>query len=129
MGRGVWVRRGSLWLPPVVYMVLIFHFSAESNPMPEVTAHVWDKLLHTIEYSGLALLFARALTGEGLTWLAAIVLATLLTSIYGVTDEYHQLFVPLRDSSVSDWMADTLGATVGAAAWVMGAHDVKRRNR
>ena len=119
MTRSLGVR-ARLWLPPVVYMALIFHFSAESNPMPEVTAHVWDKLLHTIEYFWLALLFARALTGEGLTWLVAIIVATLLTSAYGATDEYHQLFVPLRDSNVRDWIADTLGATVGAIAWVLG---------
>jgi len=81
------MRRVSLWLPPLLYMVLIFQFSSESSPMPEVTEHVWDKLLHLAEYAGLAVLFCRALTGEGLGWLAAALTALLLASGYGATDD------------------------------------------
>ena len=54
------MRRVLLWGPPILYMALIFHLSSESQPLPALTAHVWDKLLHTIEYAGLALLLARA---------------------------------------------------------------------
>jgi VanZ family protein len=111
------MRRVSLWLPPLLYMILIFSFSAESSPMPEVTEHVWDKALHSAEYAGLALLFCRALTGEGLGWLAAVVTAVLFASLYGASDEWHQAFVPLRDSDVRDWVADTLGAALGAAIY------------
>ena len=111
------MRRISLWLPPLLYMIAIFGFSAESAPLPEVTEHVWDKLLHALEYSGLALLFCRALTGEGLGWLAALATAVLLASLYGMSDEWHQAFVPLRNSDVRDWVADTLGAALGAAAY------------
>ena len=66
-----------LWLPPLVYMILIFHWSSESRPMPVVSAHVWDKLLHFIEYGGLGALFCRALWGEGLGWAAALVVAAV----------------------------------------------------
>jgi VanZ family protein len=109
------MRRVMLWLPPVVYMVLIFHFSSESHPMPIVTEHVWDKLLHFIEYGGLGALFYRALRGEGLGWTAAFVAASIATSLYGASDEWHQSFVPFRDSSVRDWFADLLGGAIGAA--------------
>jgi VanZ family protein len=121
------MRRLLLWGPPIVYMVLIFHFSAEPNPMPEVTARVWDKLLHTAEYGGLALLFCRALVGEGLTWPIAGVVALVLTSAYGATDEYHQLFVPLRSSDYHDWVADSLGGAIGAMAYVAGLIAYRRR--
>ena len=87
------MTRASLWLPPLAYMALIFHFSSQSNPLPVVTAHVWDKLLHTLEYAGLGALFGRALLGEGLGWAATFAVAVLLASGYGATDEYHQLFV------------------------------------
>lgn len=128
------MRRALLWGPPILYMIAIFHFSAESNPMPAVTEHVWDKLLHLTEYAGLALLFARALSGEGLRALRAIALAIVLTSAYGATDEYHQAFVPLRDSNPLDWAADTLGAGTGAVAYVLftprpDAPDHRRRAR
>ena len=43
-------RRLVLWLPPVLYMAAIFHLSAEPNPLPTITEHVWDKILHFVEY-------------------------------------------------------------------------------
>jgi VanZ family protein len=98
-------------------MAIIFTLSAQSNPLPAVTAHVWDKLLHLAEYSGLAFLLARALVGDGVSWRVALLGATLLASAYGATDEYHQSFVPGRDSNVRDWSADSLGAIVGVGVY------------
>jgi len=98
-------------------MLLIFHFSSESNPLPALTAVVWDKALHAIEYAGLAFLLCRALVGEGLGWSAAIGLALVLASAYGASDEWHQLSVPGRDSDVHDWVADTVGGGLGSIAF------------
>jgi VanZ family protein len=106
--------RAALWLPPILYMLAIFYVSSQSNPAPAVTAIVWDKLLHTTEYAGLALLLCRALRGEGLRWTAALAAAVVLASAYGSTDELHQRFVPQRNSDVRDWAADTAGASLGA---------------
>jgi VanZ family protein len=106
-----------LWLPPLVYMLLIFHWSSESQPMPVVTAHVWDKLLHFIEYGGLGALYYRALRGEGLGWAGAFAAAAVAAGVYGASDEWHQSFVPLRDSSIRDWFADLLGGAIGAAIY------------
>jgi VanZ family protein len=94
-------------------MALIFHYSSESQPMPDLTAHVWDKLLHLTEYAVLAVLFCRAFRGEGTSWATAILLAIAATSVYGASDEWHQSFVPLRESDIRDWVADTLGGTLG----------------
>ena len=113
-------RRAALWLPPIVYMGVIFHFSSESQPLPALTAHVWDKLLHLIEYGGLGALVCRALLGEGLGWLAAIAGAIVAASLYGASDEWHQSFVPMRDADVRDWVADTLGGSAGAVAYGVG---------
>jgi VanZ family protein len=38
----------------------------------------------------------------------------LTASLYGVTDEVHQLFVPFRESSWQDWLADATGSGLGA---------------
>jgi VanZ family protein len=111
-------RRAYLWLPAVVYMMAIFYLSSQPDPLPALTTSVWDKALHTIEYAGLGVLFCRALTGEGLSLRPAAALAIVLVSGYGASDEWHQLYVPLRNSSVRDWMADTLGSAVGAACYV-----------
>jgi VanZ family protein len=124
-------RRASLWLPPVGYMAIIYGLSAQSDPLPVVTAHVWDKFLHTFEYGGLAVLLIRALMGEGLAWLGATLAAIALASLYGASDEYHQFFVPGRNSDVHDWIADTVGASIGAsaylAAFLMGLLPGRRR--
>jgi VanZ family protein len=109
----------SLWLPPIIYMAVIFHLSSQSDPLPTLTENVWDKLLHTVEYAGLAVLFFRALDGEGARPWAAAALTVLIVSGYGASDEWHQLYVPLRSPDVQDWMTDTLAAAIGAAVCVV----------
>jgi len=108
------IRRASLWLPPLAYMALIYYLSSQSDPVPQVTSVVWDKLLHLVEYGGLAVLLARAMLGEGLTARVALVAAVLLTSAYGATDEAHQSRVPQRQADVRDWIVDSIGAVAGA---------------
>jgi VanZ family protein len=129
-------RRALLWMPPIVYAALIFHFSSESNPLPALTALVWDKALHATEYAGLAFLVCRALRGEGLRPWVSVALAILIASAYGGSDEWHQFFVPGRDSDVMDWVGDTFGSTLGAPAytaiiWIAagGARDAVRTAR
>jgi VanZ family protein len=123
------LRRVGLWLPPLVYMAAIFHFSSQSHPLPALTEHVWDKLLHTVEYAGLAVLVFRALDGEGLgAWRSAI-LTVVVVSAYGATDEWHQMFVPLRDSDVFDWLTDTLAGAIGAAAYLVVQHAYNDQRR
>jgi VanZ family protein len=100
-------------------MAAIFHFSSESQPLPMLTEHVWDKILHTVEYIGLGVLVFRALCGEGLgLWQSAILTVTIV-SAYGASDEWHQSFVPMRSSDVTDWLTDSLAGAIGAAAYVV----------
>ena len=119
MPRRRLTTRVSLWLPPVVYMAVIFYLSSQSDPLPEVTARVWDKILHAVEYAGLAALLRRALLGEGLGPLTAFAAAALLAAAYGATDEYHQLWVPRRTGDLQDWMVDVIGAWLGALVSVL----------
>jgi len=111
------LRRLISWGPPLVYMAVIFGLSSLSNPLPELTKRIWDKLLHTVEYAGLAVLLARALGREGVSLRRVLVLAVLGASLYGASDEVHQAFVPGRDSTPRDWAADTIGGLIGAAAF------------
>ena len=129
MPRTNWVRRLSLWAPPLVYAAVIFHLSSQSNPLPQVTAIVWDKALHLIEYAGLALLLVRALAGEGLGWLTTIVVAIAATSAYGASDEWHQLLVPGRDSDYHDWIADTCGGALGVVVYATISRILHRRRQ
>jgi VanZ family protein len=108
------MRRVMLWVPPLVYMLVIFYLSSESHPVPMIAEHVWDKLLHFLEYGALGALLYRALRGEGLTATTALILAASAAAAYGASDEWHQSFVPLRDSSIRDWLTDLLGGSAGA---------------
>jgi VanZ family protein len=111
------LRRLISWLPPLGYMAVIFVLSSQPNPLPAVTSRVSDKLLHFVEYGGLAALFVRALTRDGVGWRAAVLAAIVMASGYGATDEYHQAFVPNRNSDVRDWVTDTVGGAIGALAY------------
>ncbi len=111
------MRRALLWLPAVLYMALIFYSSSQSDPAPALTHAVWDKLLHTGGYAVLGVFFALALRGEGFSLKTTFLVAVVLTSLYAASDEYHQSFTPQRESDVNDWIADSLGGTVGAAAF------------
>jgi VanZ family protein len=97
-------------------MALIFVLSSQSQPLPALTERVWDKALHLTGYAVLGVLLCRALRAEGLMPSTAFVAAVLLVSAYGASDEWHQSFVPLRDADVRDWVADSIGAAIGA--WV-----------
>jgi VanZ family protein len=111
------------WLPAVLYAGMIFYMSSQSHPEEQLPAFVLkdisDKVLHAVEYAGLAVLCYRAFRWAAGPSVArqALVMAIVTASIYGVTDEVHQLFVPFRESSWLDWLADTAGATVGALSW------------
>ena len=111
-------RRWLVFVPPLAYAAVIFTLSAQSRPLPflpdELMLH--DKLLHAAEYSVLGALLVFSLRLAGLRPPTAFVVAVLLGSLYGATDEIHQSFVPGRDASVLDWVADTLGVALGAAA-------------
>ncbi|MBX3332161.1 MAG: VanZ family protein [Nitrospira sp.] len=105
------------WGPVCGYAALIFYLSSQPHPethVPFVTLFS-DKVLHVVEYAVLGALCYRAIRGSGnASWRQqAIPAAILLTSLYGVSDEVHQAFVPFRDSSWLDWLADTIGAVVG----------------
>lgn len=109
------------WGPVCAYAGLIFYLSAQSHPeeqLPSLVTLFSDKVLHVIEYAVLGVLFYRGFRwGADVSWRRwAVPLAVLCTSLYGISDEIHQSFVPFRESSWLDWVADTVGAVLGAAA-------------
>jgi VanZ family protein len=112
------MRTALSFLPAAVYAGVIFAISAQANPLsflpPEIL--VQDKLLHLLEYAALGALLVPGLRLAGCTPRGALLLAVALASFYGATDEFHQSFVPGRTADPLDWVADTLGALIGASA-------------
>lgn len=68
---------------------------------------------HFFEYLILGGLLTNALRWHMPPRRAAL-LAIALASAYGVTDEIHQLFVPMRSCDPLDWAVDTVAGTAGA---------------
>lgn len=50
----------------------------------------------------------------------ALLLALVLGSGYGITDELHQYFVPERSCDPADWAVDTIATLVGATLTRLG---------
>jgi VanZ family protein len=86
---------------------LIFGASSRSQVADPGIPNV-DKVVHFLVYGLLGTLVVRI--GVGRRW--APLVALVATSLYGVTDEFHQSFVPGRSMEFADWVADTAGAAV-----------------
>ncbi|HTM19011.1 MAG TPA: VanZ family protein [Kofleriaceae bacterium] len=76
-------------------------------PIPQL-----DKLIHCTEYTVFGFLLARALRLHAAAT-AAVVLAIAGAALLGAADETWQSFVPGRQSSGYDWLADLIGGTIG----------------
>jgi VanZ family protein len=114
-----WWRALPWLLPAIAYAALIFYLSSQARPLPQLTSRLSDKLLHVVEYAAFG-----AVATWGLSHLVrlprAARWAALLGSLYGMTDEFHQRFVPHRSAELGDWLADTVGAALGALlAWLL----------
>jgi VanZ family protein len=93
-----------------LYCLLIYWLSDQpALPMPMVFSFQ-DKIQHLIAYFIMAMLAWRSFQSMvGSTRMLALA-SVVFCSLYGVSDEWHQSFVPGRDVSALDWIADTLGA-------------------
>lgn len=110
----------SLWLAPVLYLAAIFVISSQPRPIVSPPDFLGaDKVAHFAAYAGLGALLCRAYLGSGLAGSAALWLAALTASLYGASDEWHQSFVPNRSADAADWLADSLGASIGAALFLL----------
>ena len=91
----------------LVYAAGISVASHQPIRMGEAAIPHVDKLAHFLEF-GLFMLLAWQATGRRL-WIA-----WLLTLVFAGLDEWHQAFVPSRDASAFDVLADACGATLMA---------------
>jgi VanZ family protein len=73
-----------------------------------------DLLAHAACYGILCLLLARSLVPPRVTTWQRVFLLTALVTAYGITDEFHQLFVPGRFASGWDILADSAGGFLAA---------------
>jgi VanZ family protein len=106
-------RRLALWGPVALWAGLLFLASSRSDIGP--AGRVPDWMTHGTAYLIFAMLIARAVRGGfGRPLVASTAVAIVLAAtLYGVSDEWHQSFVPGRDSSAGDVAKDAAGAALG----------------
>jgi VanZ family protein len=103
-------------LPLIVFAAAIFYMSSLGNVETPLTFHLSDKFLHMLAYSLFGWLLIRALHFGRREPISKklLFIAVLIGAFYGLTDEFHQYFVPGRHSEFLDWLADAIGVFLGA---------------
>ena len=93
------------------YCSLIFWLSSRSSlPTPMLFIHQ-DKIHHFGAYFIMGILAWRFFNDYLEKPKILFVISLCFCSLYGMSDEIHQHFVPDRDADIFDWLADTLGAS------------------
>ena len=109
------------WIPAslaLIWMALIFALSARST-IPEpfgITTELTAIAGHLASYAVLAALLWWAIEPMHLTPQQRFWVALVGAVAYGLTDEWHQSFVPGRDASILDVGVDGVGAVGGLFA-------------
>lgn len=108
----------SSWFPAALYMLFLFYLS--SRPAPEEAR--WFpiiaglKVSHMIEYGILFLLVRYGLIRTTAYNKSSIfIIALMITILYGLTDEFHQIFVATRTAKLIDVVADGVGGILAQA--------------
>ncbi len=97
----------------LLWMAIIFYLSSQSQLPITDTFDGQDKVTHFLAYALLAFLTARGLgSWQGGLSGRQVVGVALFVTLYGASDELHQMTVPGRDASVWDLCADSLGGIV-----------------
>ncbi|HMF44616.1 MAG TPA: VanZ family protein [Polyangia bacterium] len=120
---GSWSSGWRAWVPALVWSAGIFVLSSiPGSAFPQLPGW-WhaDKFVHLGIYATLGALCwygARGTLPPGRGAPAQVLVAFLVTALYGVTDEAHQAFTPLRSPDPYDVLADAVGGLAGALACV-----------
>jgi VanZ family protein len=117
MWKRIYRNKLLAWILVLGWMTVIYVFSAQAHS-GEITEAVLGaanlivrKTAHMTEYCILYVLLRHALVvtdaRRSSFW------PFLIATVYAMTDEYHQIFVPGRSATVSDVLIDSFGACAG----------------
>ena len=101
------------WGPAIVWTAITFVVSHQ--PAVVIPFGTPDYVAHALNYAvlGVLLIWARA-GGEWPVMTASLMaFAVVVAVLLGIADEFHQSFIPGREATVQDVMADAVGASAG----------------
>jgi VanZ family protein len=73
-----------------------------------------DKLIHIVIFGILGFLIVCSLEPPYVRTWSRVFLITAFVTLYGISDEYHQSFVPGRETDILDVVADGIGGYIAA---------------
>lgn len=105
------------FLPALGWAGGIFYVSDQPTlpEVPGLASTITSILGHFTVYFVLAILLWWALGALALSPWQRVTIAFAGTVLYGISDEWHQSFVPGRQPDVLDVITDAIGAAVGLA--------------
>lgn len=133
------------WGPVLLWIGVIFVFSADSNPYHVLPSN-WESACQTIrlgalcqdemlgrfshvtEYALLALLICRGVFWEREVAVSGLLLSAGMALACALLDEMHQLFVPARTFQFADLILDGLGILIGLLIFTSARH-LRRRHQ
>ena len=83
--------------------------------MIDVTDFIIRKVAHVTEYAVLSLLVSRSVGIKMNSTIRERLVPAGISSLYALSDEFHQSFVPSRGATYTDVLWDTLGGFIGSA--------------
>jgi VanZ family protein len=112
-------------LLPVIYMASIYLLSSIPGHLPDNLmgtlyhwiAPGWQNLIHIPLYAGLTFCWIYVLAYFRVTKRNRLLLAFLLTALWGVLDEIHQTLVPGRYGSLSDMALNLSGTAMAVVVY------------
>ncbi len=109
---------------PVLYLIRDLLLYLELSSIIDLVHYTYDhkdKVLHMALYFGFGVLLHFTFKNSKNVFLRryAAILAIILGILYGITDEFHQSFVPGRSSSEWDVLADSIGVIIAQAGIIV----------
>jgi VanZ family protein len=106
------------WLPVLLWAGLIFLLSAQPglhvSADPGVDRPIRE-FAHICTYAVLTILTGWALAGHQRPSRRVVLIAAVLAFLYGISDEWHQTYVPSRSGRPQDLVWDGIGIVIGCA--------------
>ncbi len=114
-----WFGLFKYWLPVFICAGGIFYASSLPGTSIPKLFLFQDIFFHFFIYFILGLFFSRALknTFFGISMVKIVIFTFIFTFFYGISDEFHQYFVPNRDVSILDVFVDVLGGLFGGLSY------------
>jgi len=110
------LKNKNFWrLATLAYMGLVYYSSSQAIRISGLDSNdykIISSIVHILMYGGLAALAIISFYQSGFKLKKSCLQGFLLAIVYGVTDEYHQSFVPGREMSFGDWLLDVFGSVL-----------------